>query len=374
MPQPKAPNTSARRAEAGGNLHRLAGRGSAMSDDPKILGFPKAEEVPPEERAHRLKTEVDELARKPETEWLYYLERGEIAKKHGIETAALKKMIEATIKANEKKARKDKAEDRQRVQRVEKDKVTAQRERAKEQARADKEAARKQKEKDRAFATIIKLPTVEQEARLAELAKRLDEDLEILRDEFAAFVGTEDSIRDIGQVEPWDEPVDTQALLVELISQTRRYVVMHDDLAIAVSLWVMFAWIHEIAVHSPLLIVTSAEPDSGKSTLLGVIGFHGAAALFAVELTGANIYHIVDRLHPTLLIDEADQLFRRKPALAEVVNTGWTKGSRIPRLVCGNLHQFDPFSPKVIAMKNLALPDTTASRGIIVKIWPKFVR
>ena len=85
-----------------------------MSDDPKILGFPKAE-VPLEERAGRLKTEVDELARKPETEWPYYLERGDIAKKHGIETAALKKMIEATIKANEKKAREDKAEDRQRV-------------------------------------------------------------------------------------------------------------------------------------------------------------------------------------------------------------------------------------------------------------------
>ena len=68
-----------------------------------------------------MKTEVDELARKPETEWLYYLERGEIAKKHGIETAALKKMIEATIKANEKKAREDKAEDRQRIQRVEKE-------------------------------------------------------------------------------------------------------------------------------------------------------------------------------------------------------------------------------------------------------------
>ena len=230
---------------------------------------------------------------------------------------------------------------------------------------------RKQKEKDRAFAAIIKLPSVEQEARLAELAKRLDEDLEILRDEFAAFVGTEDSIRDIGHVEPWDEPVDTQALLVELITQSRRYVVMHDDIAIAVSLWVMFAWIHEIAVHSPLLIVTSAEPDSGKSTLLGVIGFMVPRPYSAVELTGANIYHIVDLLHPTLIIDEADQLFRRKPALAEVVNTGWTRGSRIPRLVRGNLHQFDPFSPKVIAMKNLALPDTTASRGIIVKVWPK---
>ena len=147
-PRSKAPSTSARRAEAGDDPHRPAGRGSAMSDDPKILGFPKAE-VPPEERARRLKTEVDELARKPETEWLYYLERGEIAKKHGVEPAALKKMIEATIKANEKKAREDKAEDRQRIQRAEKEQIKATRgeERARrEQERADKEAVRKQKE------------------------------------------------------------------------------------------------------------------------------------------------------------------------------------------------------------------------------------
>ena len=61
MPQSKAPSTSARRAEAGDNLHRLAGRGSAMSDDPKIVEFPKAE-VPPEERARRLKVEVERLA------------------------------------------------------------------------------------------------------------------------------------------------------------------------------------------------------------------------------------------------------------------------------------------------------------------------
>ena len=39
----------------------------------------------------------------------------------------MKEMIEATIKATEKKAREDKAEDRQRIQRVEKEKVTARR-------------------------------------------------------------------------------------------------------------------------------------------------------------------------------------------------------------------------------------------------------
>jgi Protein of unknown function (DUF3631) len=344
-----------------------------MSDDPKILGFPKAEEVPPEERAHRLKTEVDELARKPETEWLYYLERGEIAKKHGIETAALKKMIEATIKANEKKAREDKAEDRQRVQRVEKDKVTAQRERAKEQARADKEAARKQKEKDRAFATIMKLPSVEQEARLAELAKRLDEDLEVLRDEFAAFVGTEDRIRDIGHVEPWDEPVDTQALLVELITQTRRYVVVHDDVAMAVSLWTMFAWVHnEIAVYSPNLVVTSAEADSGKTTLLGVLGLLTPRPYSVVEPNAANVFRIIDRTHSTFIVDEADQLFRRKPDLKHIVNAGWTRGmAKIPRMVHGVIREFDVFCPKIVGMKGLALDATTLSRSIVCKLWPK---
>src|SRR5262245_14454614 len=123
---------------------------------------------------------------------------------------------------------------------------------------------------------------------------------------------------DTGCVEPWPEPVDMQALLNELTAQLRRYVVVHDDAAIAITLWMAFAWVHEIAVHSPLLIITSAEPDSGKSTLLGVLGFLTPRPYSAVELTGANIYRIVDHLHPTLLIDEADQLFHRKPALAEV--------------------------------------------------------
>jgi hypothetical protein len=307
---------------------------STSGDGNSVVEFPQ-QEIAPEERARRLRVEVDRLARLPLVEWLFYLEG--IAEKHSVPRADLKAMVEATVRANEKKAREDKAEDQQRERRVGKEQI---------KARREEERARREQER---------------------------EDPEILRDEFAVFVGTEDSIRDTGHVEPWDEPADTQALLMELVAQIRRYVVMHDDVAIAVSLWVMFAWIHEIAVHSPNLIVTSAEPDSGKSTLLGVLSFLVPRPYSAVELTGANIYHIVDRLHPTLLIDEADQLFRRKPALTEVVNTGWTRGTRIPRVVRGDLHQFDPFCPKIMGMKNLSLPDTTASRGIVVKFWPKLL-
>ena len=57
------------------------------------------------------------------------------------------------------------------------------------------------------------------------------------------------------------------------MAQLRRFVVVQDDVAIAITLWILFSWVHEVAVHSPLLVATSAEPDSGKSTLLGVLGF-----------------------------------------------------------------------------------------------------
>src|SRR5262245_37029895 len=347
------------------------------SDDPKkIVEFPKAEIVP-EERACRLKTEVDWLANLPVVEWMYYLSDGGVAENYGVSRAAMRAMVEAPIRANAKKAREDKAEDLQRIRRVEKDKVTAQRELAREQAKqkreqeqADKEAERKRKERTKAFEAIAKLPLLAHEARLAELAKRSGEDLDFLRDEFAAFYVPADM--DTKPIEPWDQPVDTHALLLELMAQLRRYVVVQDDVAIAITLWLLFSWVHEVAVHSPLLIATSAETDSGKSTLLGVLSFLVPRAYSAVELTGANIYRIVDLKKPTLLIDEADQLFRRKAALAEIINAGWTKGSaRIPRIVHGVIHEFDAFCPKVIGMLGLNLPGTTTSRAIICMLWPK---
>ncbi len=352
-----------------------------MSRDDKIVDFPKVE-ITPEERARRLTAEVNRLASLPPTEWMFWLDG--VADTHGVKSADLRAMIEATIQDREKKARADKVEDRQREQRAEKRQTTARREeerkrrehkraqdeQRREQERSDKEAERKREKREKAFATIAKLPRLAHEARLAELAKRLGEDRDFLRDEFAVFVGPEST--GTGYIEPWPEPVETAVLLTELLAQLRRYVVIQDDAAVAVTLWVCFAWLHEMATHSPLLVIRSAEPDTGKTTTLGVLGFLTPRPYSAVELTGANIYRIVDHLHPTLLIDEADQLFHRKPALAEVVNAGWTKGTKIPRMVRGGeIHQFDPFCAKAIGLIGLNLPSHTSSRAIVIKLVPK---
>jgi hypothetical protein len=95
----------------------------------------------------------------------------------------------------------------------------------------------------------------------------------------------------------------------------RRYVVVHEHGAVAIVLWVIFARVHDIAVHSPLLVLDSAEGDSWKTTTADVVQFLSPRAHSGAEPTGVTIYRFVDRVHPTLIIDDADKLLKRKPDL-----------------------------------------------------------
>src|ERR1700733_7377547 len=145
-------------------------------------------------------------------------------------------------------------------------------------------------------------------------------------------------------------------------------IVLRPEALIATALWTMTAWAHEDATHSPILAAISVEPDSGKSTLLGVLRFLVPKPFVSVEPTGPSVYRTVDREHPTLIIDEADDLFYRKSDLRAIVNAGWSRGTKIPR----QGRWYDPFCPKILGILGTTkLPRTIASRSIILKMWPK---
>ena len=109
--------------------------------DPKSVEFPEAE-VPPEERARRLKIEVERLASLPTVERLFYIECEGVAEKHGVTRPVLKKMVDSTVEANEKRANEDKAENRRSEQRAERKQERDGRLSRQEQERARKEAER----------------------------------------------------------------------------------------------------------------------------------------------------------------------------------------------------------------------------------------
>jgi Protein of unknown function (DUF3631) len=351
-------------------------------DDKAVVPFrpPSLADETAEDRARRLTVEVERLSRMSPAEWLYYVESAGYAEKYGTNKAALKKMIEATIKA----AEKVKTEEQRITERVEKKQDTERREQQRaterqqqrEQQRADREARDRQRERDRVLAEISKLPRAEHESRLAALAGRLGEDLEFLRNEFAQFVSAEEEASVVvaaGDVDLWPEPVDIKSLLAELTKQIRRYVALYDEDAVnAVVLWVVFAWLHDkIAVYSPMLLIKSADVDSGKTTLSSVISFLTPRAHRAAAITGPSLFRLVDHLHPTLIIDNADVLFKHKPDLVEIVSASWTRGHPIPRVVHGQVHFFDPFCPKIITGVNPHMDKQTRSRCIPVTLLPR---
>jgi flagellar biosynthesis GTPase FlhF len=247
-----------------------------------------------------------------------------------------------------------------------------------EQREAKKEAERKAKEKRKSFNNLLKLPVDRHDGELAKLAKRLGEDLEALRQEFKDFAGVTDgfSMASDDDVEPWPEPVDVAALLQAIDAKIAKHVVQQSHQCAAVTLWSAMAWVHnKIATHSPILTATSAEADTGKTTLLGTVARLVPKPSLNVESTGPSVYRFVDAQKPTLIIDEADDLFTRKSDLKHIINASWTRGTKIPRQVkiddVWTTVYFDPFCPKVLGLLGRNLPRTLKTRSIEIRMVPK---
>ena len=110
-------------------------------------------------------------------------------------------------------------------------------------------------------------------------------------------------------VEPWPEPVEGDSLLRDIIRRIHRHVVISHDGALVIALWLMLAWVHdEIATHSPILNINSAEPESGKSTTMGLIAFLMPRCIASVEASEAAIYRAIKRWQPSFCFDEFDSI------------------------------------------------------------------
>jgi putative DNA primase/helicase len=231
------------------------------------------------------------------------------------------------------------------------------------------------KESDAEVSRLAKLTNSDYERERKSAAKRLDMRVTVL-DEMVqkrqkAQLLAARPLFPHWQVEPWPHEVHGSTLIPDVISCIRRYVAMGSEAAIAVALWIVMTWVHErAATYSPILLVTSAEANSGKSTLLGVVGFLAHRSLLSVSISAAALYRSVEKWKPTLVIDEADTEFSRNDDLRAVVNSGWTRGQGVVRCE-GDTNEptlFSTFCPKAIGLKGRKLPDTTFSRSIVIEL------
>ena len=117
----------------------------------------------------------------------------------------------------------------------------------------------------------------------------------------------------------------------------------------------MLSWMHdEIATHSPILNINSAEPESGKSTTMGLVAFLMPRCVSSVEASEAAIYRAIKRWSPSFCFDEFDSVLADddKAALRSIINSGHTRGQGVLRCIGDDKvpELFPTFAPKAVGM------------------------
>jgi hypothetical protein len=170
-------------------------------------------------------------------------------------------------------------------------------------------------------------------------------------------------------------PPDGAELLDRLARFVRRFVVLTEEQADVVALWVLHTHALDSAETTPYLSVTSAEKRSGKTRLLEALATVVARPWLTGRTTSAVLVRKIEAETPSLLLDESDAAFKGDREYAEtlrgVLNTGFRRGG-VTSLCVGqgaaiSYRDFSVFSAKAIAGIG-KLPDTVMDRSIPIEL------
>ena len=75
--------------------------------------------------------------------------------------------------------------------------------------------------------------------------------------------------------------------------------------------------------------MTSAEANSGKTTLISVVSFLVPRGLMTTGISEAALFRSIEKWLPTVIADEADVLLVDNDPLRAVINSGWTRGAGV---------------------------------------------
>ncbi|MBA7608317.1 hypothetical protein ES703_15494 [subsurface metagenome] len=205
---------------------------------------------------------------------------------------------------------------------------------------------------------IAKLPILDYGRRRKDIAKKLGDISLGMVDEVRR--GPAGEAPDTGQgttvqfedPEPWPEEVDGAVLLDDLAATYKKYIVLPNGAAEALSLWTAFSYVHDKFQISPILSITSPDKRCGKTTLLALLGQLVLKPLPASNLTASTIFRGIEKFHPTILVDEADTFMKENEELRGVLNSGHLRAQACCLRCVGEEHEIKTFStwcPKAIA-------------------------
>jgi hypothetical protein len=192
--------------------------------------------------------------------------------------------------------------------------------------------------------------------------------------------GTVDQDPDPEPEDTFDDVLDEAGawVLTDLADFLARHVAFPSPEARdAVVLWVAHTWTVDAFDSTPRLALLSPERRCGKTRVLELVEMLSHAARFTVSMSPSYLFRSVEQFRPTLLLDEADNVFGGRGAdthadLRALINAGHRRGATVGRIIGDGAAmtpaEFSVFAPVALASKGDHLPDTVLDRSVIVRM------
>ncbi len=166
------------------------------------------------------------------------------------------------------------------------------------------------------------------------------------------------------------ERVNPLALTCHLLEE---YIDLRPHEYVMVALWALHTHVFRQFLVTPRLLLRSPVAGCGKTQLIDVLAKLTARPEKFDSITTAAIVRTLDKNHPTLLIDEADNLgiaLQPNGKLRAVINSGHRHGGTVARVERGERKTYSTFAPLLLALPEAVhgLPRTLNSRCITLQM------
>jgi len=171
---------------------------------------------------------------------------------------------------------------------------------------------------------------------------------------------------------------ELRLVLDRIVGLLKKYVVLPDHGAEAIALYIFQTWLLSRCEFAPMLVFTSPEMRSGKTTVLSIVAELVREPESAANASPAALFRLIEATNPTLLLDEVDAFLAQKSESTEAVrgilNAGHRRGrfSCVLRVEAVKDNQFVVSRFSVFGFKVLAgigqVPPTWRDRSILVPL------
>jgi hypothetical protein len=205
----------------------------------------------------------------------------------------------------------------------------------------------------------------------ADFYKAIEERSQKRREDNAAAI-KDPSIRErLDAIKPWPEQLPLSVLLPQVEGRWKKILWANEANLLVISLYTVLLGFYRESPFRPLLIFTSPEEESGKTTALRLLCRLGYRVLNATSVSSGSVHRIFDYFDANVAIDEAKTNILEDPVLITFLNNGFDdESSKVLRFrpEDGVFEEFSSACFKMVAGIGSFLNHDTLSRSFVITL------